>query len=57
MKARDWTHCNYCGDEEAGLTDYHGVPLCDECIEMDRTTDWEAWEEKRRLKISRENEY
>lgn len=57
MKVKDWTQCNYCGDDEAGLTDYYGVPLCDKCVEMERTTDWDEWEDKKRRRIAESNEY
>lgn len=57
MSASDWTACNICRDEEAGLTDYYGTPMCDRCIQMEETTDWDAYEENKRRRIAEANEY
>ncbi len=58
MKKKDWSACNICGDPEAQqLTDYYGTPMCDDCIHIEETTDWDAYEERKRERLSEENEY
>ena len=56
-EAKDWAKCNWCGDEESPLQNYYGDALCADCIKMDRETDWEAWEQKKRERIAEQNEY
>lgn len=46
-----------CCDSEAPARDYYGTSLCEECIEMDRDTDWDAYEEEKRRRIAEQNEY
>ena len=46
--------CVVCGDEDT-TTDNEG--WCDACLEMDRTTNWEEFEENKRRKIAEACEY
>lgn len=57
MSTADWTACNICRDEEKGLTDYYGTPMCEDCIRIEETTDWDAYEENKRRRIAEANEY
>lgn len=54
MDDLDFSCCVICGKDERPLDDSR---WCDDCLEMDRNTDWDAWDEKRRNRIAEENEY
>ena len=56
-KPMDFTRCNWCGDEEAPLQNYYGDALCQDCIRMDKETDWDEYERKKRERIAEQNEY
>ena len=45
--------CKICGAEDKALND----GWCDDCLAMDRNTDWDTWDENRRRRIAEENEY
>ena len=51
----DVSGCEYC--HRIPVSNYYGARLCDDCIEMERNTDWDAYEEKKRNRIAEENEY
>ncbi|NQY17727.1 hypothetical protein [Alteromonas sp.] len=51
----DVNGCEYC--RKIPVSNYYGARLCDNCIEMERNTDWDAYEEKKRKRIAEENEY
>ena len=53
----DFTACNYCSDDEKPLENYYGTVLCKDCIKMEKETDWDAFEEKKRQRIAEQNEY
>jgi hypothetical protein len=55
---KDWSACNVCRNEEVEqLTDYYGTPMCDDCIRIEETTDWDEFEKKKRERIAEEQEY
>jgi hypothetical protein len=54
MNTQCFDGCKICGIEDKSL-DADG--WCDDCIEMDRNTDWDTWDEKRRRRIAEENEW
>lgn len=41
----DVSGCEYC--RRIPVSNYYGARLCDDCIEMERNTDWDAYEEKK----------
>lgn len=57
MKSINWSRCEYCLDEEVSLVDYFGFALCQSCIEMEETTDWDKFEDDRRRRIAENNEF
>ena len=48
--------CEYCHSQE-DLQWYFGTILCSDCIDMERNTDWDEFEQKKRERIAEENEY
>jgi len=50
------SECEYC-HEQKNLTNYYGTTLCPDCIEMEETTDWDAFEAEKRQRIAEQNEY
>ena len=46
--------CVICNRDDVSLD---STGWCDDCLDMDRTTDWDSWEEKRRIQIQEDNEY
>ncbi len=57
MAGIDFSQCVICCDEEVPLNDYGGSAWCDGCMEMDKTTDWDAYEENKRARIAEQNEH
>ncbi|WP_372830541.1 hypothetical protein [Pontibacterium sp.] len=57
VKPLEWSKCSVCSDDEAGLSNYYGSVMCDRCITLEETTDWDAFEEAKRNRIAEENEY
>ena len=53
----DMTCCEYCCDQEKPLQNYYGTALCQDCINMEVSTDWDEYERKRRERIEEQNEY
>ena len=51
----DVSGCEYCS--QIPVSNYYGVRLCDDCIEMKKNTGWDLYEEKKRKRIAEENEY
>ena len=49
--------CETCSDDEVFLQDYYGAMLCQDCIELERTTDWDQHEEDKRERIAEQNEH
>lgn len=47
--------CEYC--QQMPVSDYYGTKLCDECIKMEETTDWDKFEADKRARIAENNEY
>ena len=43
--------------QELPVTDYYDTYLCEDCIKMEETTDWDAYEENKRQSIAEQNEY
>lgn len=53
-------YCDVSGCEyyhKIPVSDYYGTRLCDDGVEMERNTDWDAYEEKKRKRIAEEKEY
>ncbi|MBD1559615.1 hypothetical protein HC752_21970 [Vibrio sp. S9_S30] len=52
--------CSMCGDENC-INDAHWGWICADCKdeydEIERTTDWDAYEERKRRRIEESNEY
>ncbi len=57
MAVIDFSQCAICCYEESQLNNYYGSAWCDKCVEMDKTTDWDAFEENKRAQIVEQNEY
>jgi len=47
--------CEYC--QKLPVSDYYGSRLCDDCIKMEESTDWDQYEEDKRQRIAEQNEY
>lgn len=53
----DFRACNYCSDKYKPLENYYGTVLCADCIKMEKETDWDEFERRRRERIAESNEY
>lgn len=53
----DFTVCEYCSMDDVPLQNYYGTVLCQECIDMELNTDWDAYECNKRRRIAESNEY
>lgn len=52
----DFTKCASCEDPNASLENYYGAALCSDCINLEKDTDWDQYEEDKRRRIAEENE-
>lgn len=57
MKLIDMSKCKYCDIEGAPLISVGGISLCHDCEKIERTTDWDAFEQAKRERIAEANEY
>lgn len=49
--------CEMCGQCDAPSQDYYGIVMCDECIRIEKETDWDQFEQDKRERIAEQNEY
>jgi len=47
--------CEYC--QQIPVSDYYGTKLCNDCVKMEETTDWDKFEADKRARIAENNEY